>query len=83
MSNTKLDIVKAFKAFSDTPQGQIVLKHLLKISNFCQTTYSENTSTTMFKEGRRSLMLEILNLIQMDEKAVYDMIARFKQQEGN
>lgn len=63
-----LNMQSAFKAVLDTKSGQMVLAYILGECNVCNTTTFTGNSQTFFREGRRSIGLELMGWISEVDK---------------
>lgn len=77
-------LIRDYKAVFETSAGKKVLKHILGISHYCNTTYTANDPTTMaFREGRRSIVLDILKVLDIEDIATYELIKQLKKEGKN
>ena len=64
-----------YKAVFDTPQGQVVIKHLMKIGHVFEPSFtSGDPNITAFKEGQRHIVLSILRFLAKDQKELERII---------
>lgn len=49
-----------------SPLGQEVLEHLYKVAEMDKTSFHETSAIMAYKEGRKSLMIDLLNLADAD-----------------
>ncbi len=81
MVNGKEKLVLAYKSFFDSHDGKVILKHLLQISNFVKTTYNPSEpASLMYNEGRRSIVLDMLRTIELNEVEVLNLIRNIKKE---
>ena len=50
----------AYKATFTSPDGDLVLKHLMKAFNVYKPTFTTDPATTAFREGQRHVVLSLL-----------------------
>lgn len=77
-SDNTLEVISTFKKVFSTYDGKKVLRHLMK-QNFVlegiHSDYSEVPDRTIFfREGRRSVVMDIIDLIQTDEKQMLEFL---------
>ena len=69
MDNQKL--INAYKKLFMSEHGSIVLDHLATLSGLFEVNYEQkNSQRQAFCEGRRSLMLEIIQMTEHDNNLV-------------
>jgi hypothetical protein len=56
----------AYRATFHTPDGDLVLRHLMKSFHVYRPTFSSNAAEAAFKEGQRHVVLSILRFICRD-----------------
>jgi hypothetical protein len=84
MKKETLDLIRDCKEVFKSKAGKSLLKHLLAISHYCTTTYSVNDALTMaFREGRRSIVLDVLKLLEMEELDIHGLIKQLKGESKN
>ena len=60
-------IINAYKKLFMSEAGSVVLDHLMTLSGLFEVNYKqENSHRQAFYEGRRALMLEIIQMIEHD-----------------
>ena len=62
---------ESYRKVFESPDGQMVLNHLGKVANVCQTSFTVNGTDreTCFKEGQRHLILSIIRFLERDDLA--------------
>lgn len=56
-----------YQSTFDTPHGKRVLRHLMKVHGFMQTSYVEKDAYAMaFNEGARNVVIHILKKLRVD-----------------
>lgn len=58
----------AYKAVFNTPDGDLVLKHLMKTFHVYRPSFSSDANVTAFKEGQRHVVLSILRFVCRDKE---------------
>jgi hypothetical protein len=58
------DLKDNYKAALNTPAGKQVVNDLMEKCYFAKRMYDDNPNVLYFREGRRDLILYILNLLQ-------------------
>lgn len=71
--------VKAFKDTFATESGKIVLQDLVRECGLLRNTYRGNSEELLFNEGKRNVLLYILNNINADLKAILEVAERQSQ----
>lgn len=65
--NKRQDLTEAYRRLFETPDGQIVLEHLMKISFIFSTTMVIGDShLTAMNEGQRRLVLSIMKQLNLN-----------------
>lgn len=72
----KLELVRAYKTVFKSLDGKIVLQDMMKQCNFTDATYSHgvNDLSMQIKEGRRSVVLDILKILETSEEEILNII---------
>lgn len=71
----KLELARAYRDVFTTPQGQIVLKHLITVCGVLTPTYVRGDShETAHNEGRRDVVVGILRMLNTDPDALSNML---------
>jgi hypothetical protein len=60
----------AYKATFTSPDGDLVLKHLMKTFNVYKPTFTTDPATTAFREGQRHVVLSILRFVCRDKEQI-------------
>jgi len=58
----------AYKAVFSSPDGDLVLKHLMKTFHVYRPTFSSSATDTAFKEGQRHVVLSVLRFVCKDQE---------------
>jgi hypothetical protein len=67
-------VSQAFKAVYETPEGKLILNHLLTHCGMLDSSYVSGAGDmTVFNEGKRFVGLEIAKRLGMDEAATIKM----------
>ncbi len=72
-----LDVVRDYKGVFNGVRGKRVLFDLMRSCSFINTTISPDIAIMAYKEGRRSVVLDIIKITGKKESAILDF---FKQQ---
>ena len=67
----RLDLVRAYKSTFKSAEGRKVLLDLMKQCHFTTTTLSSNIE---FSEGRRSVVIDILVILEMSEEQILQFL---------
>jgi len=71
----RADLARAYRDTFSSPQGQIVLRHLITTCGVLQPTYVRGDShDTAHNEGRRDVAVGILRMLNTDPEALADMM---------
>lgn len=71
----RAELARAYRDTFSTPQGQLVLKHLITTCGVLQPTYVRGDShDTAHNEGRRDVAVGILRMLNTDPEALADMM---------
>lgn len=73
-----LDMIAAYRQVFSTPQGEKVLSDLIK-RHVLRANFSENSNIMAFKEGERSVVLNILAALQIDENQLKERITNVRK----
>lgn len=82
----KLDLVRAYKATFKSPEGKKVLLDLMKSCHFTSPTFRPHASdiTMQIAEGRRSVVTDILAILETSEEQVLQFLYdRTEDEEGD
>jgi len=75
--------VSDYKAVFETANGKRVLWDLMKASGYTQTNFDENPYKSAHNEGARSMVVRIINLLEMDTGKIKAMIGENRKKESN
>lgn len=64
----RMAVARAYGATFDTEMGRVVLDDILRRAGVLRTSFDVRPGMTEWQEGRRSMALEILRQINMDER---------------
>lgn len=62
----KIRLHHAYKKVFNTPDGEIVLEHLLRVAGVLNPKITTNPSTLLIREGQRHVVLSILRILGRD-----------------
>ena len=74
--------IQAYKKMFGTPEGQVVLRDLLRNGGFFTGTFNESHSVMAFEEGRRSIVMEILRTTQVNVDEIINEFNRMEKENG-
>lgn len=75
MSKKVADKIQAYKDVFGSPKGKEVLKHLAVYCGLLRTSFVANDPMSIARlEGRREVILEIINIIRMKDQDVAALI---------
>jgi len=77
MDNTEkyLENVRRYKAVFETEKGKEVLWDLMKAGGYTSSTFNENPYIAAHNEGARTMVIRIINLLEMDESKLKTMMS--------
>mgnify|MGYP003139131054 CR=1 FL=1 len=65
------EIMQAYRdIFLHSPQGQVILKDLMKVSGIYQTTGIRPDSELQHMEGARDMVRRIIQILSLDEEQI-------------
>lgn len=71
----KSQIVEAYRAVFENPQGELVLEHLAKQCHLFEPTFiAGDTHHSALREGERRVILSIMKMIGTDYSAMQKMM---------
>ena len=80
----KIDLHESYVAVFTTPEGQRVLRHILKAGNASQSTFVQgDPHGTSFREGQRHLALSIARMVYRDTTELIKLIEEGLTDEKN
>jgi hypothetical protein len=79
-----LATVADFQRVFDSPEGKNVLAYLMKTADFMRTTYVPNDPYgTAFNEGRRAIVIDIVNRLKIDIRALEKLLMKEESNKGD
>jgi len=66
----EIDLIHDYKAVFKSERGKTVIYDLMKKCNMLSTSFNGDINKTIYNEGRRSVMLYILSVIDSDPEAL-------------
>jgi hypothetical protein len=79
VGRSKKETAILYKKVFGTDEGMKVLKELMKNCNFINGTYSDDQGKMYFYEGRRSVVCEILDYVNMNLDMLMDMYSETQE----
>lgn len=76
----KFDLFVKYQKVFDCPEGQEVLKDLLKTFHYFHSTLSDSPYETHYKEGQRSVVLRIISTLKVDPEQMLKLMGLDNQQ---
>ena len=69
-------LLRAYHSVFNTPDGELVLNDLMSRNHFKTSSFNpeQRPMTTIYNEGARSVILQILNELKKDERTVMKML---------
>lgn len=65
---------RAYKAVFNSPDGRLVLIDLIKKAGILDGAHEEQDSANFHKNGRRSIVLDILATLRFDEGGLLELV---------
>ena len=76
----KVAIVKAYKNLFGSPEGQLVLNDLMQTHGMMSSSFSGDSTQTVFKEGERNVVLRILTILKTNETQLRERIEAYARE---
>ena len=73
----------AYRSFLTTEEGEMVLQDLMQSCGFLQISVGETPQHTYFNEGRRSVVLSIIETAQLSPDMIDKMIGRIRKEQNS
>jgi len=74
------EIHDSYRAVFDSPDGERVLEHLIKVGYVDTTVHTPGDShDTAYKEGKRSIVISILRFIERDPREILRQVQQGEQ----
>jgi hypothetical protein len=74
----KVTLLQSYLKVFDSPEGKMVLHDMMKTNGMYSSTFNENPYTMAYLEGRRSMLTDLINVLNKDPEVMYK---QFKEQE--
>lgn len=82
LRDNRVRLHNAYRAVFDTEDGRLVLRHLCRIGNVTNSSFTVGSSkSTEFEEGKRYVVLSILRFINKDIDQLVQQIEEAMQKE--
>lgn len=79
----KRDLRDSYKRVFETPDGQIVLRHLMRVGLVTSTTFVKGDPTaTAMNEGMRRIVLSIMHYALKDQQEMEEQLTESIQDEN-
>lgn len=73
----RLNLIGAYQRVFDTPDGKVVLAHLMREGFVVKSTFVAGDShQTAMNEGSRRLVLSILRIVNKDQKQLLEQLEK-------
>lgn len=77
----KKNTVNAFKRVFNSSEGATVLKELKRLCMHDKSTYVKNdTHGTAFNEGKRAVLLQILQVLDMTDVELNELLKKYNEE---
>jgi len=71
----------AYREFFTSDYGEEILTDLMRAAHFQHSTVGSTPYETYYNEGRRSLLLQIIQTAQLDNKQINRLTKRIKEED--
>lgn len=71
----------AYREFFTSESGEEILSDLMRATNFLTTTMGTTPYETYFNEGRRSLLLQIIQTAKLDNKQINRLMDKIHKED--
>lgn len=72
----------AYRTFFSTEEGEAVLKDLMKSCFFFQTTVAPTPEVTYFNEGKRNVVMQIIETAKLSPEKINKLVGQVQQEEA-
>lgn len=80
--SNKARLHDSYQSVFDTPSGEVVLHHLMKLFHVTTPTFTHGDShASAFKEGQRHVVLSILRYVNKDHDQILKQINQYNVDE--
>lgn len=73
-ADRELQAVQKFKRVFSGPDGEAALRHLIKQCHGLESVFHDNPQRMAFMEGKRSVVMDIIQILQIDEKKYMEIL---------
>lgn len=70
----KANLIIAYQTVFDSEHGRKVLKDLMSLCGFVQSSMDDNSHVTAYNEGKRSVIVDILNKVNTDPDKIVEIL---------
>ena len=67
-----LDVIRAYKTVFNSSEGKIVLYDMMKVCGFRKSILHPEPVIMGHNEGKRSVIIDIIEVLEKDEKTILD-----------
>lgn len=75
------DTIVAYKRLFDSDDGEKVIKDLMRSCHMITTTFDPNPQQQAYNEGARSVVLRIINTINLSEDKLASFMKQMEEQD--
>lgn len=79
----RAETVQRYKKVFGSPDGEEIIKDLIKSCGILNPMFSNDPIVMSYNEGRRSVVLDMINLLDFDEKRIYDLTRQVQKERNN
>ena len=72
---------RAYREFFTSEQGEEILSDLMRSAHYLDTTIGGTPYETYFNEGRRSILLQIIQTAKLDNKQIERITEKIKEED--
>lgn len=75
-TQAQLDLIRSYKTVFESPEGKVVLFDLMRSSSFLRPTYLTGIEAIQINEGRRSVVLDIIEVMGKKEEDILNFLTQ-------
>jgi hypothetical protein len=79
MEKDQLKLISMYKSVFGSENGQRVLWDLMKVSGYTSNNFDENPQQLAYNEGLRSMVIRIVNLVEMDTQQISKLTKKYRE----
>lgn len=77
----RLHLVKAYQSIFNTPDGEIVIRHLMRECGLLKPKITTDTNILLIRQGEQRIVLSMLRIIGKDQHSITKMIQESMEKE--